>query len=281
MQAVDDQHGDQRAGARRPAAAPSQRPAAKAAPPPSAPAGNRRNRGRSAGRRSRPATTAAAAVCRSRAAIRGRRPGPRSGRAADWGRAAPAARSRPPHAAPRSRRRPAGGGSSRRSSGHSGNAAITFLAAKRPARPNAATDSPPQLSAASARTVACSRVSRLHATVAHEHWGGRANHFRGHRRAGFMYASAPSSSRSAWCSSPPRSARCSISASSDAAPRRSWRSRRSALALYNTVAARLRDRGRIGDQIGDLSRGTDGPGPPGGGNARRLNADGGAKPKPT
>ena len=72
------------------------------------------------------------------------------------------------------------------------------------------------------------------------------------------FVSAPSSSRSAWCSSPPRSARCSISLSS-------WTSAAAglialgalvAMALYNTISNRLTDRRTLGDQIADLSRGT-------------------------
>ena len=106
VQAVDDQHRDQRADAadQRPRRRIDQREGG--APPRSRPAGNRRSRGRPAGRRSRPATRAAAAACRSRAAIPARRSAPRSDRAADWGRAAPAARSRPRHAAPGRRQRP-------------------------------------------------------------------------------------------------------------------------------------------------------------------------------
>ena len=70
--------------------------------------------------------------------------------------------------------------------------------------------------------------------------------------------SAPSSSPFAWCSSPARSAPCSISAFKLDA-RSSAIVALAALtgmALYNTISNRLRDRGDLGDQIADLSRGT-------------------------
>ena len=92
MQAIDDQHGDERADAGRPAATRGQ--------PDQREGGDHRDLRQRVVRgvdpehpieRSRSATTAAAAACHSRTAIRGHRSEPRSDRAADWDKAASAA----------------------------------------------------------------------------------------------------------------------------------------------------------------------------------------------
>ena len=116
VQAVDDQHRDQRAARadQRQRGRPDQREGRDHRD--LRQRRSRRRRRRTPGRRPRPATTAAAAACRSRAAIRGRRSAPRSGRAAGWGRARRAAPSRPRDGERETPQRPpAGGGRSRRS----------------------------------------------------------------------------------------------------------------------------------------------------------------------
>ena len=71
-------------------------------------------------------------------------------------------------------------------------------------------------------------------------------------------ASAPSSSRPAWCSSPPAlGAALYLGLKVDArAAAIVALAALIAMVIYNTTANRLRDRGQLGDQIADLSRGT-------------------------